>query len=111
MRFRVFFGFRASKILEIGKEKRKQILKLDRGSFYFTDLNDIVHFPMFNKSKPSEFKYSKPQPQPKKSIFQRIKAAFKINEYPSVYDESEDMDSELEEDLIAKRSGFKCLCD
>ena len=51
----------------------KQILKLDRGSFFFSSINDIVQFPKFQPKKPREFFYTiKPKPQ-KKGLIQRIK--------------------------------------
>jgi hypothetical protein len=51
----------------------KQILGLERGSFFFSSINDIVKFPKFQPRKPNEFFYTiKPKPQ-KKTIVQRIK--------------------------------------
>lgn len=89
----------------IGKEERKKILKLDKGKFYFTDLNEVVAFPLHKSEKPNEFHYIEPQKPKPKGIIQRIKEAFNNNheekpDIPSVYDESEDFDTELEEDLI-----------
>lgn len=87
-------------------ENKEQILKLERGSFYFTAINDIASFPDFKPCKPKEFQYCEPEPEKSKTLFQRIKEAC-TNKHEgtfdkSVYDESEDMDSELEEDLICE---------
>ena len=51
----------------------KQVLELDRGSFFFSSINDIVSFPKFQPSKPNEFKYTvKSKPQ-KKGLIQKIR--------------------------------------
>jgi hypothetical protein len=46
------------------KDKDK-IFNMPKGCFYFTEINDIIQFPLFQPSKPTEFKPQQQQ-QPKK---------------------------------------------
>lgn len=88
----------------------KQILGLDRGSFFFSSINDIVQFPKFKLQEPNEFKYTiKPRPQ-KKGLIQKIRDALNKPiisnevEYYNVYgnteeDEDDAFTEEENEDL------------
>lgn len=84
---------------------RQTILKLPRGVFLYPSTDQIISFPKHEQdSQPFEVTYTKPTPQEEKSktIWQTLKDMFqsKKPDIPSVYDEEEDFDTELEEDLI-----------
>lgn len=48
-------------------QDKDRILKMPKGNFYFTSINDIIAFPIYQPSKPTEFKQSTTE-QPKKTL-------------------------------------------
>jgi len=97
-----------SRLLGISRRKLKFVETVSRGDFLFYNGDRIerLRFPKFNGSRAMiERKIFKKKPK-STSLWQKMKEAFNPNEeeeqpdIPSVYDDSEDFDSELEEDLI-----------
>lgn len=84
---------------------RSEITRLEKGKFVFPETDNIIETTPFKQNgQPFEYKpMPKPEPKPKKGFWQRFKDSFDIGNFEtfakSVYDDSEDMDSELEEDL------------
>ena len=72
---------------------KERILAMPKGCFYFTAINDLIQFPLFQPSKPEEWKpkpieQPKAQPKNKKSLFDIMREIFRNQPNSKYLDQS-----------------------